>query len=65
MISPLSSARPVTCNPTDIADIPVAVVTARMQVAAIKAEQDIMRLQGEELARLIEPNKGTQVDLRA
>jgi hypothetical protein len=52
-------------NPTDLTDLPEATVKARFQVAALKAEQDILRMQGDEMARLIEPNKGTVLDARA
>lgn len=55
----------IDINPTDAADLPVAGVQARLAVAALKAEQDIMRLQGQELARLIEPQKGVHLDARA
>ena len=46
-------------------DLPQATVKARLQVAALKTEQEMRRMQGAELARLIEPNKGTQIDARA
>lgn len=55
----------IDINPTDVTDLPAAGVQARLAVAALKAEQDIMRLQGQELARLIEPQKGTHLDARA
>lgn len=52
-------------NPRDVADLPQAAVQARLQIAVLKTEQDMMRLQGAELARLIEPHKGGSVDARA
>lgn len=59
------AASRIDFNPTDPTDIPAATVQAKLQVAALKSQQDIMRMQGEELARLIEPNKGTNIDARA
>jgi len=50
---------------TDPIDLPAAVVWARLQVTALKARQEALALQARELARLIEPHKGTVIDRRA
>jgi hypothetical protein len=52
-------------NPTSALDLPQAAVKARIQIAVLKSEQDMMLMQGRELARLIEPHKGGNVDARA
>ena len=59
------SAGRIDFNPTDATDLPESMVKARLQVAALKTEQDMMAMQGRELARLMEPSKGTMVDARA
>lgn len=49
-------------NPSDIAELPAARVKAEFQVAALKTQQDMQLMQGRELARVMEPNKGGGVD---
>lgn len=52
----------ISYNPGDAVDLPVAQVKARMQVAALKTQQDMVLMQGRDLARLMEPDKGALVD---
>lgn len=52
-------------NPTDATELPESMVKARLQIAAIKTEQEMMAMQGRELARLMEPSKGMILDARA
>jgi hypothetical protein len=52
-------------NPTSPVELPEAMVKARLQIAALKTEQDMMALQMTELARLIEPHKGQHLDTHA
>lgn len=56
---------PINFNPTDATEIPAASVQARLQVAALKSEQDMMRTEGATLAQMIDPNKGANVDTYA
>jgi hypothetical protein len=65
MIGSVGAAATITFNPTDATDIPQASVQARFQVAAIKNQQDMMRIEGNALAQMIDPNKGTRVDAYA
>ncbi len=55
----------IDVDPADIVDLPAALVQARLQVAALKTQQDVMAMQGRELARLMEPHKGNFVDTYA
>lgn len=59
------ASSPVDFNPTDVADIAPAAAASELQVAVLKNQQDMMRVQGQELARLIEPNKGQHLDAYA
>jgi hypothetical protein len=66
MISGISGATTsIDFSPTDITDLPAATVKAHFQIAALKTEQDMMMMQGQELARLMEPHKGANLDARA
>lgn len=65
MIRGIGGAGPIAFNPTDVTDIPQAAVQARIQVAALKSQQEMMRIEGDALAQMIDPNKGTRVDAYA
>lgn len=54
--------RSISYEPSDVVDLPAAQVQARMQVAALKNQQDMLLMQGQEMARMMEPHKGTLVD---
>jgi hypothetical protein len=55
----------VDFNPTDITELPAAALKARVQIAAIKTQQEMDLLQVRELSRLMEPHKGANLDARA
>lgn len=57
--------RTITYEPSDLADLPAAQVKTRMQVAALKTQQDMLLMQSRELARMMEPHKGAVVDAYA
>lgn len=63
MIGPVNAR--IDFNPADPVDLPQAAVTARLQIAALKTQQEIAALQMQELARLLEPHKGSAIDARA
>jgi len=66
MVGGVGSASPlIEFNPSDPEDLTEATVKARLQIAAIKTEQDMQMLQMRELTRLIEPHKGGNIDTRA
>ncbi|MFN8556124.1 MAG: hypothetical protein U0531_01800 [Dehalococcoidia bacterium] len=66
MIGPLGGlASHMDYNPTNTAELAEAGVKARLQIAALKTEQDVMRTQAEALLSLFEPTKGVNIDTRA
>ncbi len=66
MVSSIGSAgSTIDYTPGDVTDLSAATIRARFSVAALKTEQDVHLMQGVELARLIEPHKGTRIDTRA
>jgi hypothetical protein len=66
MIAPIgSSGRSIEIHPVDITDLASSAARAKIGVAVLKMEQDFMRVQGEALARMLEPHKGGNVDARA
>ena len=60
-----SSLPQVSFNPTSIESAPGDAVQAKMQIAVLKMEQDAMKLEGQQIAQMIEPNKGQYVDAYA
>jgi hypothetical protein len=65
MVSGVSGSSPIDFTPTDAADIPAASAQAKVQVAVLKNQQDMMRLEGQTIARMLEPNKGANLDAYA
>ena len=66
MIGGIGGSLPqVSFNPTDIESAPGDAVQARIQVAVLKMEQDAMKMEGQQLAQMIEPNKGQYIDAYA
>ena len=52
-------------NPTSMTDAVSGGVQAKVQVAVLKMQQDQMRMEGQEMAQLMEPHKGGNVDAYA
>ncbi len=66
MVGGIGSSLPqVNYNPTDITSAPGDVVQAKIQIAVLKMEQDAMKLEGQQVAQMIEPNKGQNLDAYA
>ena len=66
MIGGIGGSLPqVNFNPTDIESAPGDAVQAKMQIAVLKMEQDAMKMEGQQLAQMIEPNKGQYIDAYA
>jgi hypothetical protein len=62
MIEPVGALSRIAFTPTDVTDLPRAVVQAEVQVAALKQGQDAAKSTAEALVRLIEPEKGNHID---
>jgi hypothetical protein len=65
MVGSIPSVPRIDITPTSAEDVPRAAVQAEIQVAVLKTQQDTLRMQGQELARLIEPHKGNNIDTYA
>lgn len=65
MISTGAPASRVAFDPRTVEDLPEATLQAKFALAAVKAQQDVARVQGEEMLRLLEPHKGGTVNARA
>ena len=55
----------VSFNPTSVESAPGDAVQAKIQIAVLKMEQDTMKMEGQQIAQMIEPNKGQYVDAYA
>lgn len=65
MISSAGTSSRVDFTPRSVEDVPEATLQARFALAAVKAQQDVARVQGEGVLRLLEPHKGGTVNARA
>jgi hypothetical protein len=59
------SAPTIDFNLSDITEMASAQIQARFQIAALRTQQDMQIMQGRELARLMEPHKGQNIDTYA